>query len=48
MTRSGTIILLGVLGLVLSVVLTAWLTPGGLELHITLVKEKESVLDDHA
>jgi len=33
-----------VLGLILSVLLTAWLTPGGLELHISLVKEKELVL----
>lgn len=30
-----------ILGLFLSLILTAWLTPGGLELKITLVKEDE-------
>ena len=44
MTRSSSIIIFCVLGLVLSLILTAWLTPGGLELQITLVKEKKPVL----
>ncbi|MBC2705420.1 DUF1850 domain-containing protein [Desulfobacula sp.] len=44
MTRSSSIIIFCVLGLVLSLILTAWLTPGGLELHVTLVKEKKPVL----
>ncbi|MCP4719194.1 MAG: DUF1850 domain-containing protein [Desulfobacteraceae bacterium] len=44
MTRSGSIITICVLGLVLSLILTAWLTPGDLELSVTLVKEKETVL----
>ncbi len=44
MPRSNAIILIAVLGLVLSILLAAWLTPGGLELHITLVKENELVL----
>ncbi len=44
MTRSSSIIIFCVLGLVLSLMLTAWLTPGGLELHVTLVKEKPPVL----
>jgi len=41
MTRSGSIIIVCVLGLVLSLILTAWLTPGGLVLQVTLVKEKK-------
>jgi len=44
MTRSGSIVFLCVLGLVLSLLLTAFLTPGGLELQVTLVKEKTPVL----
>jgi hypothetical protein len=44
MTRSGSIILICVLGLVLSVFLALFLTPGGLELSITLVKEQKPVL----
>ncbi len=44
MTRSSSIIIVCVLGLVLSLILTAWLTPGDLELRITLVKEKKPVL----
>jgi hypothetical protein len=44
MTRSSSIIIVCVLGLVLSLVLTAWLTPGDLELQVTLVKEKRTVL----
>ena len=44
MTRSGSIIVFCVLGLVLSLVLTAFLTPGGLELRLTLVKEKKILL----
>ena len=44
MTRFGSIITFCLLGLALSLVLTAWLTPGGLELSVTLVKEKKSVL----
>ncbi len=37
-------ITLCVLGLVLSLILAAWLTPGGLELSVTLVKENKPVL----
>ena len=44
MTRSGSIIIVCVLGLVLSLILTAWLTPGGLVLQVTLVKEKKLLL----
>ncbi|MBU8848143.1 MAG: hypothetical protein KOO64_01290, partial [Desulfobacterales bacterium] len=44
MTRSSSMIAFCVLGLVLSLMLTAWLTPGGLELRLTLVKEKKPVL----
>lgn len=44
MTRSSSIIAFCVLGLVLSLILTAWLTPGGLELRLTLVKENKPVL----
>lgn len=44
MTRSSSIILFCVLGLVVSLILTAWLTPGGQELQVTLVKEKKPVL----
>lgn len=44
MTRSSSIIAFCVLGLFLSLILTAWLTPGGLELHVTLVKEKQTFL----
>ena len=44
MTRSSSIIIFCVLGLVLSLILIAWLTPGGLELQVTLVKEKKPVL----
>jgi len=44
MTRSSSIILFCVLGLVVSLILTAWLTPGGQELRLTLVKEKKPVL----
>lgn len=36
--------ILCVLGLVLSLILILMLTPGGLELHVTLVKEKTPVL----
>ncbi len=39
MTRSSSIIAFCILGLFSSLILTAWLTPGGLELKITLVKE---------
>jgi hypothetical protein len=44
MTRSGSIIIFCVLGLVFSLILTAFLTPGDLELRVTLVKEKKTVL----
>jgi len=44
MARSSSIIIFCVLGLVLSLILTAWLTPGDIELQITLVKEKKTVL----
>jgi len=44
MTRSSSIIAFCILGLVLSLILTAWLIPGGLELSITLVKENKPVL----
>ncbi len=44
MTRSGSIIGFCFFGLVFSLVLTAWLTPGGLELRVTLVKERRPVL----
>ncbi|WP_300455395.1 DUF1850 domain-containing protein [Desulfobacula sp.] len=44
MTRSGSIVSFCCLGLVLLLIVTAWLTPGGLELQITLVKEKTPVL----
>ena len=44
MTRPGSIIIFCALGLVLSLLLTAWLTPGGLELRLTLVKEKKTLL----
>ncbi len=39
MARSSSIIVFCILGLFLSLILTAWVTPGGLELKITLVKE---------
>ena len=39
MIRPPSIIVLCILGLFLSLILTAWLTPGGLVLKITLVKE---------
>ena len=44
MTRPGSIIVCCVLGLVLFLLLTAWLMPGDLELQIALVKEKTPVL----
>ena len=44
MIRSGSIIIFCVLGLILSMILTAWLTPGGLALTVTLVKEKRNML----
>ncbi|RLC03171.1 MAG: hypothetical protein DRH34_06175 [Deltaproteobacteria bacterium] len=44
MTRPSSIIAFCVLGLVSSLILTAWLTPGGLELCVTLVKENKPVL----
>jgi len=44
MTRSGSIIIVCVLGLVLSLLLTAWMTPGDLELRVSLVKGKKIVL----
>ena len=44
MTRPGTMILISLLGLVLSMVLATLLTPGGLELHVTLVKGNTPVL----
>ena len=44
MARFGSIIIFCLLGLALSLILTAWMTPGGLELSVTLVKEKKSVL----
>lgn len=44
MTRSGPMIFICMLGLVVSLLLTAWLTPGGLELRLTLVKENRSFL----
>jgi len=44
MTRPGSTIFLCVLGLVMSLILAAFLAPGGLELHVTLVKEKTPVL----
>ena len=44
MTRSGSMILISVLGLVLSMVLAALSTPGGLELDITLVKGNTPLL----
>ncbi|MCD4742459.1 MAG: DUF1850 domain-containing protein [Desulfobacteraceae bacterium] len=44
MTRSGSIIIFCVLGLVLSLILTAWVTPGDQELQVTLVKEKKLLL----
>ena len=44
MTRSSSIIIFCVLGLVLSLILTAFMIPGDLELRLTLVKEKKPVL----
>ncbi|MBU1344385.1 MAG: DUF1850 domain-containing protein [Proteobacteria bacterium] len=44
MIRPGLIIIVCMLGLVLSLILTAFLTPGGLELQVTLVKEKKPML----
>ena len=44
MTRFSSIIILCILGLVLSLFLTAWLTPGDQELQIYLVKEKKLLL----
>jgi hypothetical protein len=44
MTRSGFFIFICVLGLVLSTLLTAWGTPGGLELSVTLVNERTPLL----
>jgi len=38
LTGSGRIIVLSLVGLVFSLILTAWLEPGGLELQITSVK----------
>lgn len=44
MTRSGSLIVCSLLGLVLLLILTARVIPGGLELRVTLVKEKTPVL----
>lgn len=44
MTRPGSIFIVSVLGLVLLLILAAWLTPGGLELRLTLVKEEKIFL----
>ncbi len=44
MTRPVSIIVFFAAGLVLSLVLTAWMIPGDMELTITLVKEKKTVL----
>ncbi len=44
MTRPGLLIIFCVLGLVLSLILTAWILPGDMELQVTLVKEKKPVL----
>jgi hypothetical protein len=44
MTRPNTIIKFCVSGLVLLMLVLAWFIPGDLELHVTLVKEKKSVL----
>ncbi len=44
MTRSLNIILLCLTGLILSILLTARLTPGGLELILTLVQEDRPIL----
>jgi len=44
MTRPGLLIIFSVPGLVLLLILIAWLMPGDLELQLTLVKEKKPVL----
>ena len=44
MTRSGSIILFSVLGLVSALLITAVLTPGGLELTVSLVKGGKPLL----
>ncbi|WP_457553199.1 DUF1850 domain-containing protein [Desulfobacula sp.] len=44
MTRLSSIIIFCVLGLVLSLILAAGFIPGGLELQVTLVKEKTPLL----
>ena len=44
MTGSGRIIFLSLVGLVFSIILTAWLEPGGLELRITTVKGGKPLL----
>ncbi len=44
MTGSGRIIILSLVGLVFSLILTAWLVPGGLELRVTTVKESKPLL----
>lgn len=45
MTRPATIIAICVIGLAVSILVTAWLTPGGLLLCITLVQEDKPVLE---
>jgi len=44
MTRPG-VIILSLVGLVFSLILTAWLEPGGLELRVTPVKGGKQLLD---
>ncbi len=44
MTGSGRIIIYSLVGLVFSLILTAWLEPGGLELRITSVKGCKTLL----
>ena len=44
MTRPRTLIAICLLGLAVSLLVTAWLTPGGLALCLTLVKEDRSIL----